>query len=294
MNPIRRAVAILGAVASILTVGVTSATSAASSGLPTLKLALNGRSVLVSGALQSGAVNVVSSVSVTHTEPVLIRLNPGVPFSAFAQAGAAINAHHGDLNYLGPYGSIVFDVSADKGTTSAQTTLQPGNYLAVDLSSSNPDPPHATFVIGQAPQPMSLPMPGATISAIDFAFRGPSTLHDGELVRFQNSGFLVHPIQGIGVKNATTAKRLTALLRAANDKAGPEARNQLPGVRRTAFTRRCPTGADQRAAGHLRPRLHPAHPGRPRADSARHGAHDPDRQVTLARGCLATGTQRWS
>ena len=33
---------------------------------------------------------------------------------------------------------------------------------------------------------------------------------DGELVRFQNSGFLVHPIQGIGVKNATTAKRLTA------------------------------------------------------------------------------------
>ena len=55
MNPVRRAVAILGAVASILTVGVTSATSAASSGPPTLKLALNGRSVLVSGALQSGA-----------------------------------------------------------------------------------------------------------------------------------------------------------------------------------------------------------------------------------------------
>jgi hypothetical protein len=88
----------------------------------------------------------------------------------------------------------------------------------VDLSSSNPDPPHATFVISQAPQPRSLPRPGATISAIDFAFRGPSTLHDGELVQFQNSGFLVHPIQGIGVKNATTAQRLTALLRAANDK----------------------------------------------------------------------------
>ena len=161
-------------------------------------------------------------MSVKHTEPVLIRLNPGVPFSAFAQAGAAINAHHGDLNYLGPYGSIVFDVSADKGTTSAQTTLQPGNYLAVDLSSSNPDPPHATFVIGQAPQPRSLPRPGATISAIDFAFRGPSTLHDGELVRFQNSGFLVHPVQGIGVKNARNARRLTALLRAANDKEAPK------------------------------------------------------------------------
>ena len=46
MNPVRRAVAILGAVASILTVGMTSVSSAASSGLPTLKLALNGRSVL--------------------------------------------------------------------------------------------------------------------------------------------------------------------------------------------------------------------------------------------------------
>jgi hypothetical protein len=222
LSPICRAIAILGAVGSIVGVGITSVSSATSSSLPTLTLTLNGRSVGVSGAPQSGAVNVVSTVSVQHTEPVLIRLNPGVPFSAFAQAGAAINAHHGDLNYLGPYGSIVFDVSADKGTTRAQTILQPGNYLAVDLSSSNPDPPHATLVIRQARHPRSLPMPGATISAIDFAYRGPSTLHDGELVQFQNSGFLVHPIQGIGVKNATIAKRLTALLRAANDKEAPK------------------------------------------------------------------------
>ena len=222
MSAMARAVAILVASASILGVGIASASSAAEPGLPTLTLALNGTSVVVSGPLQSGAVNVVSSVSVKHTEPALIRLNPGLPFVAFAQAGAAINAHHGDLNYLGPYGSIVFDVSADKGTTSAQTTLQPGNYLAVDLSSSNPDPPHASFVITQAAHPASLPKPGATISAIDFAFRGPSKLHDGELVRFQNNGFLVHPIQGIGVKNAKTARRLTALLRAASDKEAPK------------------------------------------------------------------------
>lgn len=222
MNPIRRAAAILGAVASIVGVGITPVSTAASSRLPTLTLAVNGRSVDVSGALQSGAMNIVASVSVKHTEPVLIHLNPGVPFSALAQAGAAVNAHHGDLNYLDPYGSIVFDVSADKGTTIAQTTLQPGNYLAVDLSSPNPHPPHAAFVIGQAPHPRSLPRPGATISAVDFAFRGPSTLHDGELVRFQNRGFLVHPIQGIGVKNARNATRLTTLLRAANDKEAPK------------------------------------------------------------------------
>jgi len=222
MSPTRRAVAILGTVASILALGVTSVSSAASAGLPTLTLTLNGRSVGVSGALQSGGVNIVSNVSVKHTEPVLIRLDPGVPSSAFAKAGAAISAHHGDLNYLDRYGSIVFDVSADRGSTSAQTTLQPGNYLAVDLSSSNPDPPHAAFVISQASHPASLPAPGATITAIDFAFVGPSTLRDGELVRFQNQGFLVHPIQGIGVKNAATAKRLTALLRAADDKQAPK------------------------------------------------------------------------
>ncbi len=222
MRPLGRAIALVGAVVSIVAVGTTSISSAASPGLPTLTVALNGRSVAVSGALQSGAVNVVANVSAAHTEPVLIRLNPGVPFSAFAEAGAAINAHHGDLNYLDPYGSIVFDVSADRGTTRAQTTLQPGNYVAVDLSSSNPDPPHTTFVIAQAPAPRSLPAPSATITAIDFAFRGPSTLHDGELVRFQNSGFLVHPIQGIGVRNATNARRLTALLRAARDKQAPK------------------------------------------------------------------------
>jgi hypothetical protein len=222
MSAVARAAAILGASAAILCVGIASASSAAKPGLPMLTLALNGRSVGVSGPLQSGAVNVVSTVSVKHTEPVLIRLNPGVQASAFAQAGAAINAHHGDLNYLGAYGSIVFDVSADKGTTSAQTTLEPGNYLAVDLSSSDPDPPHTAFAISPAPHPRSLPRPGATISAIDFAFRGPSKLHDGELVRFQNNGFLVHPVQGIGVKNAKTARRLTALLRAANDKEAPK------------------------------------------------------------------------
>jgi hypothetical protein len=216
------AAAILGGAVSILAIAATTATSVTSPGLPTLTLALNGRSIAVSGPLQSGAVNVVSTVSVKHTEPALIRLNAGIPVSAFAQAGAAISAHHGDLNYIDPYGSIVLDVSADRGATSAQTTLQPGNYLAVDLSASNPDPPHAAFVIRQAPHPASLPKPGATISAIDFAFRGPGRLHVGELVRFQNTGFLVHPVQGIGVKNARAARRLTALLRAANDKQAPK------------------------------------------------------------------------
>ncbi len=228
VSAIAGAAACAAALASILTIAMTAITSAASPGLPTLTLALNGRSVTVGGQLQSGAVNVVSTVSAVHTEPVLIRLNAGIPFSAFAQAGAAISAHRGDLNYLDPYGSIVFDVSADKGTNTTQTTLQPGNYLAVDLSSSSPDPPHAAFVVGQAPHPVSLPKPGATVTAIDFGFRGPGKLHDGELVRFQNSGFLVHQIQGIGVKNTNAAKQLTILLRTAKDKQAPKLGTSFP------------------------------------------------------------------
>ncbi len=220
--------ATFAAVASILTIAMTAITSAASPALPTLTLSLNGQSVTVGGQLQSGAVNVVSTVNAGHTEPVLIRLNAGVPFSAFSQASAAINEHHGDLNYLAPYGSIVFDVSADKGTNTTQTTLEPGNYLAVDLSSSSPDPPRAAFVIPQAPHSVSLPKPGATITAIDFGFLGPDKFHDGELVRFQNSGFLVHQIQGIGVKNANAAKRLTILLRAAKDKQAPKLGTSFP------------------------------------------------------------------
>jgi hypothetical protein len=228
VSAIAGAATIAGVGAFILAIGMTATTSAASPGLPTLTLVLNGRSVAVGGELQSGAVNIVSTVSVRHTEPVLIRLNAGVPFAAFAQAGAAINANHGDLHYLDPYGSIVFDVSADKGTNTTQTTLQPGNYLAVDLSSSSPDPPRAAFVIGQAPHPASLPNPGATITAVDFAFQGPSTFHDGELVRFQNSGFLVQQVQGIGVKNAKVAERLTMLLRAAKDKRAPKLGMSFP------------------------------------------------------------------
>ncbi len=210
------AAAVAGLAAALLGGGVAVAGTAATS-LPTLTLALNGRSVAVSGPLQSGAVNVVSTVSVRHSEPTLIRLNPGVPFSAFAQAGAAIATHHGDLNYVAPYGSIVFDVSADRGTTSAQMALQPGNYLAIDLSSASPNPPNAAFTITPAVHPAALPKPDATIAAIEFGFRGPHTLHDGELVRFQNAGFLVHQIQGIGVRSAKAAAHLTALLLAGKD-----------------------------------------------------------------------------
>lgn len=225
------AAAIASLAVPIVGSGATTAAAAgpSSSSLPTLSIAIKGQSLTVGGARQSGAVNVVTTVGrQQHTEPVLFRLDPGVPPSAFARAAAAVAAHNGDLNYLQPYGAIVFDVTADHGTSSAQTTLQPGEYLAVDLAAQSANPPHAAFTVTQAAHPAALPKPGATVTAIDFAFRGPIQLHEGALVRFENDGFVMHQIQGIGVRNRHAAKRLTALLRAGNDTEAPKLGTSFP------------------------------------------------------------------
>jgi hypothetical protein len=64
-----------------------------------------------------------------------------------------------------------------------------------------------------------LPTPAATIRAIDFAFRGPSTLKDGELVGFENEGFVVHMDIAFPVKNLKAAKKAVKALLAGNERA---------------------------------------------------------------------------
>jgi hypothetical protein len=213
-------IASLAATATVLGVlvvgGLAAAASSAASGLPTLTLALNGKSVTVGGTLQSGAVNVVSTVTKeAQGDPTLIRLDPGV---SFAQVAAAVKGHGGgDFNYLDPLGALVFSTTVNKGASSSvQTSLQPGNYVALDANGSHKGI-HALFTVTQAAHPASLPAPQATVASIEFGFRGPGTLHDGELVRFENQGFLVHMIVGIGVKNAKTAAKVTSLLKAGKD-----------------------------------------------------------------------------
>ena len=114
-------------------VGGVTAASAAST-LPTLDIALNGTTgVSVSGSEVSGAVNVVSTF--TGTAPSgpnangptwgLVRLNPGV---TVAQAVAAVQTAHGDINALTPYGSLFAD---DSAAGPAQTVLTPGNWVAL-------------------------------------------------------------------------------------------------------------------------------------------------------------------
>lgn len=209
--------ALAGALAASGALAIAAGASGASS-LPTLNIALTGtHGVSVSGATVSGAVNVVS----THTgkgqgAAGIVRLNPGVTLQ---QAIGAVNSHGGDPNALTPYGSIVFDASAPSTT---QTVLTPGNYAALNLSNQNGGPGgFATFTVTQSSAPAALPKAKATQTAIEFAFKGASVLHDGTVVRSQNNGYLVHMIIALGVKNPKVGRQVMALLRAGKDgKAG--------------------------------------------------------------------------
>jgi hypothetical protein len=215
---------IAGALAGVIMTGLLAGSAATASGaatvstLPTLTLTMTGHSVAVGGTPVTGAVDVASTVSgEKQAEPTLLYLKPG---ATFAQAFAAAESHHGDPNYIDPYGAIVFDALAPKGTSTAQTMLlEPGTYVAVDTIGNNPRKwPYTQFTVAPSAAPAALPAAKATVKAIEFGFRGPSTLRDGTMVRFENAGFLVHMVQAIEVKDAASAKALTALLLAGQDR----------------------------------------------------------------------------
>jgi len=190
--------------------GLLAGQSAASPSLPTLDIAMTPTSIAVSGATVSGAVDVAATVSGEATDsPALFRLNTGV---TAAEVGAAVSAFgpNTPLDALDPYGQIVYDGTATRGqTTHAQVYLQPGNYAAFENGNGV-----ATFTVTASAHPRSLPAPAATITAIDFAFHGAATIHDGQLVRFQNDGWLIHMFAFAGVKSLADARKAEALLRA--------------------------------------------------------------------------------
>jgi hypothetical protein len=176
--------------------------SVAASSLPTLTLALTPKTVTVGGSMVSGAVNVVTTVTGEKSDgPALFLLKPGVTPAEFGKAAQVI-ASGSPFDALDPYGSIVFDGVAVEGTpSSAETWLQPGTYVALENGNG-----HAVFTVTRSATPALLPVPGAEIDAIDFAFRGASTLHDGELVRFKNDGYLIHMFVFDQVKSLADAK----------------------------------------------------------------------------------------
>jgi hypothetical protein len=193
--------------------------TARASSLPTLTLAVSPSAIAVSGATQSGAVNVVATdTGVKEGSAILFALKPGVNA---AEVYAYLESKGGkDPNAASKYGSIVFDEEAERGVTSeAQTSLQPGQYLAIVIEGEGKAKAHTAFTVTAAPSPAALPTPEATIRSIEFGFRGPSTLHDGELVRFENEGWLVHMDFAVPVKNKAAAGKLLKDLLANNEKA---------------------------------------------------------------------------
>jgi hypothetical protein len=219
---VKRPIALAALAASSLLIAaggmIAAGAAQASSTLPALTLAMNGSSITVGGTLQSGAVSVLSTVT-TEKEgnPLLFLVKPGVSVAevyAFIESKGAQ-----DPNNASKYGSLVFDAEAPPGTSEAQTTLVPGQYIAIDLGHEGPTKrPHTSFTVTAAPAPAALPTPAATIRSIEFGFKGPSTLHDGELVRFENEGFLVHMDVALRVKNEKSAKKVVKLMLAGKEK----------------------------------------------------------------------------
>jgi hypothetical protein len=199
-------------IASLLTtVALLSATAAEATTLPTISVALSPSSITVGGTLQSGAVNVVSDAT-AGKEPStsLVLLKPGV---SVAEVYALLDAGEvgKEPNLVSKYASIVFDgtITPAGKSTEAQTILQPGQYVAVNAEGEKSSKwPRTSFTVGAATAPAALPVPQATERSIDFAFRGPSTLHDGELVRFENEGWVVHMDLAFPARSKASARKI--------------------------------------------------------------------------------------
>ena len=185
--------------------------------LPKISVSMNGKKIAVSGALQSGGARIVSTVTgEPQGEPLFIRLNPGVTLAQFI--ALLHSAASNDPNNLDGVASIVTDAGANRGTSTIQAYLAPGQYVAFDSIRNNPASwPVTTFVIAKAAHPAKLPRPGATLAAIEFGFRGPGRLHRGELVRFANHGFLVHMLVYAVARNRAGAVQIARLLHAGKE-----------------------------------------------------------------------------
>ncbi len=206
-------VAVLAVTASLVATGAAQAAT-----LPNVSIAITPSTATVSGTLESGAANVVTTdTGVKEAAVIVFLLKPGVSLAEVEKFSAEKKSK--DPNSAGKYGSIVFDTEATPGQTGeAQTYLQPGQYIVLVGAGEGEAKLRTHFTVTTAKAPVALPTPQATIRSIEFGFRGPSTLHDGELVRFENEGFLVHMDIAFPVKSEKTAKRVVAMLLAGKEK----------------------------------------------------------------------------
>jgi hypothetical protein len=198
--------------------GVAGAAGAAQhAALPKITISMNGKKIAVGGALQSGGARIVSTVTgEPQGDPIFVRLNPGVTLGQFF--ALLHSPASNDPNNLNGVAAIVTDAQANRGTSTIQAYLAPGQYVAFDTVRNNPvNWPVTTFVIAKSAHPAKLPRPAATLAAIEFGFRGPGRLHRGELVRFANRGFLVHMLVYAVARNHAGAVKIARLLHAGKE-----------------------------------------------------------------------------
>ena len=173
-----------------------------------MTVAASSTAITVSGALQSGAVNVAGTTT-GGKEPavVFVKLNPGVS-AAEMFAFLATNKASKDPNTIAKYGSIVFDAEPGKGKpTEVQTVLAAGQYVALNAEGEQSAKwAHSNFAVADSPTPAALPAAQATEKTIEYGFKGPAVLKVGEVVRFENEGYLVHMDVAFPVKSRKAAK----------------------------------------------------------------------------------------
>jgi hypothetical protein len=200
------------AAAALVACGLIFASGAHAATLPSVSIAVTPTSATVGGALESGAVNITTTdTGLKEGTVVLVALKPGVSI-AEAEAFAKSPKVH-DPNNVNEIGAIVLDAEVNPGPPSeVQTELKAGQYLLLSGPGEGEPTLKTHFTVTASKAPAALPAPGATMRAIDFNFRGPSVLHVGELVRFENEGFLVHMQIALPVRNVKTGRRVVRFL----------------------------------------------------------------------------------
>jgi hypothetical protein len=208
-----------GLLAALLVAVALFSTSAQAAPLPTLSVTLSKTAATITGPLESGAVNVVSTdTGVKEASTILVLLHPGVSF-AEVETFLKEKKIQGDPNNANKVGTIAFDAEVNPGTPNeTQTNLAAGNYLLLIGGPKGEPALRETFTVTASAAPVALPVAQAKVRSIEFGFKGPSKLHDGELVAFENEGFLVHMDLAFPVKNMKAAKAAMKDLKSGKEK----------------------------------------------------------------------------
>jgi hypothetical protein len=211
---------LLGSTAVALLASAICALGAQAGTMPTMSFAVTPTSATITGAPTSaGAVNVVvSDKGLKEGSAIIFRLAPGRTVAEVEQF-VKEKKGNGDPNNTVEKGSIVFDAEAESGVTNeAQVELQPATYVVLVGGSKGAPSVRGSFTVGTGGAALALPAAQATEKTIEFGFTGPTTLHDGELVRFENEGFLVHMDVAFPVKNMKAARTAVKDLRSGNER----------------------------------------------------------------------------